>query len=343
MPTIRDIHIDNFFEIVLLEDKIKFLLRYAVLAPSTHNSQPWLFKIENNSCKIYGDTVVYTIEEADPLGRDFYISLGCCIENLIIAAKFFNVYDKVVYRLGENKDLIAEVLFKDNADRENIDKNFEKNLYAILKRFNARGEFKKEKISDSVYQKLSGLNDFDDLKIDFVIDEGKIEKIAELTAAGLRIAYANPDFRKEMSGWINNNFSKKKKGIPGYSLRMPAFISFIFPALIRFFNIGKKLGWLNYKSLISAPLICLISSKENSPLLWLKTGRLAERLMLEFYSFNIKTSVFVAALEMGELYKEVQKVIGIDYVPQFLFAAGYMDFSPKKMTPRVSAESKIIF
>ena len=29
-------------------EKLKFLLRYAILAPSTHNSQPWLFHIRGD-------------------------------------------------------------------------------------------------------------------------------------------------------------------------------------------------------------------------------------------------------------------------------------------------------
>ena len=341
LKDIREINRNLFFEQKKMEEKIRFLLQYAILAPSTHNSQPWLFKIESNSCKIYADRSV-NIKEADPLGRDLYISLGCLLENLIIAAKYFNIYDKVVYRLDEEKDLVVEVLFKDNNDKTNIDKNSEKIFNAILKRFNARGEFQKEKINDDILKKISELNDFNDLKIDFIVGQEKIKKLAKLTADGLKIAYSNPEFRKEMSQWINNNFSSKRIGIPGYSLRMPAFISFIFPTLVRFFNIGRKLGWLNYKSMTSAPLVCLISAKDNSSLLWLKTGRLAERLMLEFNSLGVKTSVFVASLEMGELYKDVQKVVGTDYIPQFLFCAGYMNFNPKKMTPRIAVNNKII-
>lgn len=337
---IRDIDKNSFFNQKNLEEKIKFVLQYAILAPSTHNSQPWLFKIENNSCQIYIDPSV-SIKEADPLGRDLYISLGCFLENLIIAAKYFKVFENINYRLNEEERLVAEIIFKDNSDIKNTDGNFEKILNAIVKRFNARGIFEKEKISGDILNKISTLNDFENLKIDFGIDKGRIEKLAGLTAEGLKIAYANADFRKEMSKWINNNFSKKLFGIPGYSLRMPSLISIIFPILVRFFNIGKKLGWLNYQSMNSAPSVCVISAKNNSPMIWLQTGRLAERLMLEFNSLNIKTSVFVASLEMGDLYKKVQEVLNTDYIPQFLFVAGYMDYVPPKMTPRISVENKI--
>ena len=47
----------------------RFLLRYGVLAPSTHNSQPWLFRIRGGRLSIYNDPKV-EIKKADPEGRD---------------------------------------------------------------------------------------------------------------------------------------------------------------------------------------------------------------------------------------------------------------------------------
>src|SRR3989338_7328667 len=106
---LRDIRSEEFFMLKNSAEKIKFLLRYAILAPSTHNSQPWFFKIENNSCKIYADFEKYTIIEADPIKRDLYISLGCLIENLIVAAKYYNVFDRIEYCLEKGNDLVAEI------------------------------------------------------------------------------------------------------------------------------------------------------------------------------------------------------------------------------------------
>ncbi len=36
-------------------DLLLFGLRYAVLAPSSHNSQPWLFHVDGNAVEIYAD------------------------------------------------------------------------------------------------------------------------------------------------------------------------------------------------------------------------------------------------------------------------------------------------
>ena len=34
-------------------DKLRFFLRYAVLAPSRHNTQPWRFEVRDNTVALY--------------------------------------------------------------------------------------------------------------------------------------------------------------------------------------------------------------------------------------------------------------------------------------------------
>jgi len=47
-------------------EKMKFLLRYAILAPSSHNSQPWKFRIPDSEINIFADKdrwLLFTEEE----------------------------------------------------------------------------------------------------------------------------------------------------------------------------------------------------------------------------------------------------------------------------------------
>lgn len=60
-----------------LSEKLHFLLRYAILAPSGHNSQPWLFKIvgNNNIIEVYADRS-RALPLVDPDERELIISCG---------------------------------------------------------------------------------------------------------------------------------------------------------------------------------------------------------------------------------------------------------------------------
>jgi len=335
MPNPWNIKKENFPSNGNLIDRIKFVLGYAILAPSTHNSQPWLFRIENDSVKIYYDKNL-KIPEADPIGRDLYISLGCFLENLAIAANYFGIIRDVKYVLQDN--LVAEIYFNDDGQRN---KDLEYLVDTIPKRVNARGFFEQKTLSKKIRAKMMSLKKDQRIRINFVTDKEKIKKLSEITAEGLRLAYKRPSFRKEMSGWMHNSLSGKKSGLSGYSLRMPFILSFIVPTLVRFFDISPLLAKLNYKSMSSVPFVCILSSKESSPSIWLEVGRLAERYMLQLNSESIRASIFVASIEMGDLYKKVQETIGDNLIPQFLFCAGYMKHV-QKHSPRQSVDEKIL-
>ena len=104
-------------------------------------------------------------------------------------------------------------------------------------------------------------------------------------------------------------------------------------------DIGKKLGDINFTTLSSAPLICVFTAEANTPLHFLKIGRLAERVMLEANAHGMKTSIFVASIEIDELYKDVQRVIKSERIPQFLLCVGHID-APQRFTPRQPLESR---
>ncbi len=82
------------------------LVRSAILASSAHNSQPWLFRISGPCVELYADRA-RNIGLVDPYLREMHLSLGCALENLVIAAARFghdsavDVADGVLHLLEE--------------------------------------------------------------------------------------------------------------------------------------------------------------------------------------------------------------------------------------------------
>ena len=62
------------------------LVRAAVLAANAHNSQPWLFRVEESRIDLFADRE-RNIGTVDPYLREMYMSLGCALENLLLAAE----------------------------------------------------------------------------------------------------------------------------------------------------------------------------------------------------------------------------------------------------------------
>lgn len=319
------------------EEKIKFLMQFAILAPSTHNSQPWLFKVNGNTCEIYLDRSKQ-LPEADKTGRDMYISLGCCIENLLIAARSYGTNPSL--KLILKNDFIGVVKFKNLNKRLEIKQR--KLLEAIKTRVNLRGPYIKKTIPFELINKLQAYSiNYPLVNFHPISDKQKRNKIIDLTAKGLRMAYQNRNFRNEMSLWFNPSDSSRKEGIPGYSINLSLAISKIFPIIIKYFDIGKIVSLLNKKSMKTSSLISVFTTKNNTKKEWIEVGMLAERLMLELRATDIFSAVYVASIEMGRFSEELQQILETKDKAQFLFCSGYAD-KPKQYVPRFTVEEKLI-
>jgi nitroreductase len=62
------------------------LLGAAILAPSPHNAQPWLFGVGPAHVDLFADRARST-GAVDPFGRELAVGLGAALENLVLAAE----------------------------------------------------------------------------------------------------------------------------------------------------------------------------------------------------------------------------------------------------------------
>ena len=110
-PQISPWRIDDseFYELGSFDDRMRFLLRYAVLAPSTRNTQPWVFLITKGGVEVYAD---YTrrLRAADRGGRELFMSVGAAIANFRVAAAHFGFDTKVLHnRRPEERTPVASI------------------------------------------------------------------------------------------------------------------------------------------------------------------------------------------------------------------------------------------
>ncbi len=133
-----EINIDDFYKITDEKEKLKFLLNFAVLAPSSHNSQPWNFKIENNKIEVFLSEE-RRLKYSDKNDRQAYISIGCAIENINIAADYFGwEIDTILLDGGlDNKVAVINFKLKDSVAGPKSDHL----IFSILKRTTNRGKY----------------------------------------------------------------------------------------------------------------------------------------------------------------------------------------------------------
>ncbi|MDX1421374.1 MAG: nitroreductase, partial [Rubricoccaceae bacterium] len=69
-------------------DQLRFLLRYAALAPSVLNTQPWRFAVGGEEAHLYADRS-RQLRALDPTGRELVVSCGAALFHLRVAARHF--------------------------------------------------------------------------------------------------------------------------------------------------------------------------------------------------------------------------------------------------------------
>lgn len=333
-----DVNIDDFYKITDEKEKLKFLLSFAVLAPSAHNSQPWSFLIENKSIIVLKNKE-RLLSYGDSVGRQTLISIGCALENITIASDFYNLKTEIHYLF--NNDRIVEL-------KINLLNSYQKDyknhlIFSILKRCTNRGKFKNNLPQENFIGQIKSISN-EKIKISFITDSEQAKKnsIADIVSNAQIDAMENVNFRNELSHYVKSNFTKEKIGMPGFTLGVPAPISLILSKLIMKKNMSRVSKRKDINVLKKyTPIFILINSLGDSEEDWIESGRMLERIWLIAEKNKLSCSPLAAAIEIDNYRKKIQKLLDNNMTPQVFLRMGY----PKKQanhSPRLKVKDVLI-
>ncbi len=307
--------------------RILFLLRYGVLAPSSHNTQPWLFKVNDNLLSVRADQT-RRLPIGDKTGRMICEGVGCAIENICVAAEHFGLGTKITYDPNFDKrgsSHIADILF---FIRENQKNTEQIDLFdAIVKRATYRGPYLPRHVSKVFLDEARALNDNPKLQLHFVKDDPDREILSEIIGDGMKYFMARRDFRWELAGWLRSNYTKQKDGMPGYGHEMSIFVSLIAPWILRLIDVSRVEQKKAIRRVKNFPILCFITAAEDTPEVWVRAGRLMERILLFIYARGMAASIMVAGVESKRENERIRAMLldrmGDKGTPQTFLGFGY--------------------
>jgi nitroreductase len=313
-------------------DKLRYLLNYAVLAPSGHNTQPWLFKIVDEQVELYADRT-RALPVCDPEDRELITACGAALFHLRIALRHFGYEGKVDAFPGRNEpDLLARVGFggkgKATAEEELL-------FNAILKRRTNRTPFDAREVPEKILSELKEAASREHAWLEIMKEQDKRNKVADLVAEGDRIQMADPIFRRELAAWIHQNRSVSHDGMPGYAFGLGGLASSFAPIVVRTFDMGKGQAAKDRQLATESPVLAVLGTDDDAPEDWLSAGQALDRVLLRARAEEIWASFLNQPIEVPELRPKFRSLLGRKGHPQLLLRMGYgQDTKP---TPRRTA------
>lgn len=288
-------------------EKMEFISRFGLLAPSVHNTQPWRYYFENNYLEITPDND-RILTHGDPTGRECWISIGCCVQAIVQAAEAYGLTTKVTADEG------VKIEFLEKAGIKNL-----KALHAIIDRASDRSLFSpaRSKVLD-----LSDVWTSETTKITVSDDKNLIKKVADLSSKCIALALSIPEFRRELSECIRTNFTKKPDGMPGFVFGKGLFGSIFNIVRYRFLDVSGSESENEKQKIVSATWLVFILTSGDTKEFWLEAGRAYMAACIKITHLGYAHSTSAAVVEAPEFHKEIETALNTNYRLQAVIRVG---------------------
>jgi hypothetical protein len=322
----------NFPEEGSAAEQWTHLLRYAILAPSSHNTQPWKFWLFDNGIAVFAD---YTrrLPVADPNNRELLMGVGAAIMNLRIAAAHFGFEARVDYNYaGDSEMPIAFVSLMRTLPRKQSDPTTEALFRSLTKRHTNRNPFLHARVPDSILARVAELGTDSGIVMRISTDPAINTEVARLVAKAERMQSANPEFRKELGEWLRPNRTQKPDGMTGAAFGISDVTSTLAPWVVKTVDLGNFRARHDERLCSEAPALLVLSGDDSVPT-WLAVGELLEHVLLTLTRDGLQFSFFNMPVEIQEARLELREILGLNTWPQLLVRVGYC-LEPPAPSPR---------
>jgi nitroreductase len=308
------------------------IVRYATLAPSGHNTQPWRFRLGASRIDILPDFSRRT-PVVDPDDHHVFVSLGCASENLALA---FGARGRAgELRFEPANDGSVEFAFGGaiGAGSPLFD--------AIPKRQSTRADYDGKSASRADLQSLSAAAAISGVDLVLITEHSQIDRVRDLVVAGNSAQMADAAFVRELKTWLR--FSPREAmrtgdGLFSASSGNPALPEWLGP---RVFDWVFKAGAENAKyarQIASSAGIAVFVSQRDDREHWVLAGRACERFALQATVLGLKLAFINQPVEVASLRPELAALVGLPgRRPDIVMRFGYGSALPFSTRRRVQA------
>ncbi len=297
------------------------VLHYAVMAPSGHNAQPWLFRISGDVAELLADRR-RSLPVIDPHDRELVIGCGAALLNLRVAIHHYGLAERT--ELLPNPSTDPDLLARVELTGPNTTGPAEERLFsAIPERRTNRMEYTVEPLPPGLIDELQAAAELEGAWLVSLRAGADRSHVADLIAEGDRIQAADPSVRREMASWVRNNSSEKRDGLRGYSFGYGSLQSWLAPFYVKLVDWGAAQSSRDRDLISTAPAFVVLGTAGDSVIDWLRAGQALGRVLLLAQASGVSASFFNQPIEVPELRHRLLSAAAASGFPQLCFRLGH--------------------
>jgi hypothetical protein len=300
---------------------LRALVESAVLAPSSHNTQPWAFRIDGERLELHADRT-RALAVNDPHDRELTISCGAAWLNARVAAADAGAgLETVLLPEGEEADLLAAGTLTGGAPEAGLPP-----AAAIARRRTHREPFADRPVAPEALAGLAEAAAAEGARLEVVAADRRAE-LAALVAEGDRLQFADPRWRRELASWMHPR--RRGEGLVVPALAAPA-TRFVVTHL----DVGGRTAGKDAALAEQAPVVAVLTTEQDGPRDWLRAGQALERLLLTACTHDLQASYLNQPVQVEALRPRLAALLADGGVPQLVLRLGHpvdeLDAAPRR-------------
>jgi hypothetical protein len=299
---------------------LRFVLGYAVLAPSSHNSQPWQFHIEGNAVGVYADRT-RRLPVVDPDDRELVMSCAAALFNLRLALCHFGAEcDVVVLPDSRDDDLLARVELTGTS--VSCDPQLDELFAAIPRRHSCRRVFEEASIDEHIMQRLHLAASAEGARLVNVRSTER-NSVTSLIMEADFVQMSDTAFRRELAHWMRVGHPARDDGMPGYALGLSELQSIAGPLIVRTFDVGMSQAAKDNELSRGSALLAVVVTGSDDVADWIIAGQAMQRVLLTATAAGLRASFLNQPIEVPSMRLQLARQLGLSGYPQLLLRFGY--------------------
>jgi hypothetical protein len=283
---------------------LRELVRYATLAPSSHNTQCWKFRIGERVISIEPD-FSRRCPAVDPDDHHLFVSLGCAAENLAQAALAHGL--KAEAATASGADGIA---FNLEPTRALVSPLFQ----AIAERQSTRGEYDGKALAADELRLLAQAGTGAGVRVMLLTERPAMDQVLAYVVSGNSAQMKDAAFVAELKAWIRFSADQAVQsgdGLYAAASGNPSVPPWLGKPLMKLFFTEKSENDKYAKHIHSSAGVAVFVSEANDKAHWMETGRCYERFALQAAALGIRNAMLNQPVEVAAIRPQFAAWLGV--------------------------------